>query len=141
MNISPELLIETLKGIEGNSIIPQKQMDANSTYAPMMDKELGHINWDDDSDNIYNLIRGVTPFPGAYCMSNGKVLKIWRAEKLSNIKYENPGQIVDISKLGIEVACGDGSILIKEIQESGSKRMSVDSFLNGHTIDKGIKLE
>jgi methionyl-tRNA formyltransferase len=69
------------------------------------------------------------------------MLKIWKMEKNANDNYAISGEIVDISKNGIKVACGKGSIIIKEIQEIGSKKMDVSTYLNGHTIDKGTLLE
>jgi methionyl-tRNA formyltransferase len=141
MGVGGELLIETLDRIENGSISPRKQEDEKSSYAPMLNKELGHINWQSDCTSIYNLVRGVTSWPGAYAFYNGNMLKIWRIEKNTNDNYAIPGEIVDISKNGIKVACGKGSIIIKEIQEIGSKKMDVSTYLNGHTIDKGTLLE
>lgn len=141
MNIGADLLIETLKGIESGIIVPEKQQEEKSSYAPMLNKELGHINWDRDSMEIYNLIRGIIPWPVAYTFYNGNMIKIWRAENKNQGTYSNPGEILSVSKAGIEVACSKGSILIKELQELGSKRMDTIAYLNGHNIDRGILLK
>lgn len=141
MNIGADLLIETLKGIESGIIVPEKQQEEKSSYAPMLNKELGHINWDRDSMEIYNLIRGIIPWPVAYTFYNGNMIKIWRAENKDKGTYSNPGEILSVSKEGIEVACSKGSILIKELQELGSKRMDTIAYLNGHNIDRGILLK
>lgn len=138
-----DLLIRTIEGLANGSIIPQKQDDNLSNYASMLTKKLGHVNWNDKCENIYNLIRGVTPWPGAFTFYGDKIIKICRVEK--NI-YKNTvveyGHIIEVSKLGIEVACseGSGSIIIKELQEVGGKRMDATSYLNGHNIIKGDKL-
>jgi methionyl-tRNA formyltransferase len=141
MNIGADLLIETLKGIEKGNIDQKKQQDEKSSYAPMLRKELGHIKWDKDSIEIYNLIRGITPWPGAYAFYKGNMIKIWKAENKSQCIYSKPGEIINLSKEGIEVACSTGSILIKELQEFGSKRMDTIAYLNGHNIEKGIILD
>ena len=139
-----DLLIRTIEGLRSGTIIPEKQDDNLSSYASKLTKQLGHINWDDQCGNIYNLIRGVTPWPGAFTFYGDKVIKICRAQKnlFINTQVEH-GQIIEVSKLGIEVACrqGSGSIIIKELQEVGGKKMDVISYLNGHTINKGDKLK
>lgn len=141
MEIGANLLIQTLDEIEKGSIVPQEQEDEKSSYAPMLNKELGHIDWKNDSSTIYNLVRGVTPWPGAYAYYKGNMIKIWGLEKDNAGNYSNPGEIIEVSKDGIKVACGNGSILIRELQEIGSKRMDAATYLNGHNIEKGIILE
>lgn len=137
MTIGADLLIETLRGLEEGNIIPEKQIEELSSYAPMLKKDLGHINWDDESKNIFNLIRGVTPWPGAYSYYNDKTIKIWRAELEDSNSSRAPGTILRVSKDGIKVACKNGAIIVKEIQEVGSKRMEVSSYLNGHDVKEG----
>lgn len=141
MHIGANLLIETLSRIEKGDITPEKQQNENSSYAPMLNKELGHIRWANDSFEIYNLIRGITPWPGAHTFYKGNMIKIWKAENKNQGLYSTPGEIISLSKEGIEVACSRGSILIKELQEFGSKRMDTISYLNGHYMEKGIILD
>lgn len=141
MNIGADLLLQTLEGIEKGSITPEKQQDEKSSYAPMLNKELGHIKWDRNSIEIYNLIRGIRPWPVAHTFYKGKMIKIWKAENITGGTYSKPGEIIHLSKAGIEVACSKGSILIKELQEFGSKRMDTPAYLNGHDIEKGIILD
>jgi methionyl-tRNA formyltransferase len=140
MLLGGDLLVKTLEGLENDSIKPQKQDESLSSYSPMLTKELGRINWNEDSTIVYDLIRGVTPWPGAYSFYNDKVIKIWKADKGIQGDYLNPGEVLEITKEGIKIACKKGFILIKELQEVGGKRMSVSSYLNGHTINKGEKL-
>lgn len=137
MVIGGELLIKTLEGMEKGEIIPEKQRDELSSYAPMLSKELGHINWDDDSKDIYNLIRGVSPWPGAYSFYKGRMIKIWKASLKNGLENNEPGKVMNVKKDGIEIACRHGSIIIKEIQEVGSKRMDIASYLNGHSFEAG----
>lgn len=136
-----QLLINTIEGLNNNTIKPEKQNDELSTHASMLKKELGHVDWNNTSDKIHCLIRGVTPWPGAYSYYEDKMIKICKAVKNSNNKsYDNPGQILEATKNGIEVACKEGSIIIKELQEVGSKRMDAAAYLNGHNMKKGDKL-
>lgn len=141
MIMGAELLRETLIRIEDGSIIPEKQNDEESTYAPLMTKELGHIDWNQKSEDIYNLIRGVSPWPGAYTYLNDSMIKIMRGKKLSDNKGTIPGEITYAGKDGIKVSCGEGSFLIEELQEIGGKRLKVADYLNGHSIDIGICLK
>lgn len=140
MNMGADLLIQTLIRLEEGSMIPEKQQDEKSSYAPMLNKELGHINWDRDSSEIYNLIRGIIPWPVAFTFYKDKMIKIWKAENITEGIYSKPGEIIGLSREGIEVACSRGSIIIKELQELGSKRMDAAAYLNGHEIEKGIIL-
>ncbi|MCX7884353.1 MAG: methionyl-tRNA formyltransferase [Caloramator sp.] len=136
MYIGSNLLIKTLHMVERNEIVPEKQDDTKSTYAPMLNKELGHIDWNKDSKDVYNLIRGVIPWPGAYFFYDDKMIKIWKADK-ENSTCDVPGKILEISSEGIKIACNKGAIIIKELQEVGGKRMDVSSYVNGHKIEKG----
>jgi methionyl-tRNA formyltransferase len=135
-----ELLIQTIEGLKQGSIIPEKQDNSQSSYACMMTKELGHINWNDNCNSIYDLIRGVNPWPGAFSYYNQSVIKFFKAEKnISHINHSNYGEIIAISKNSIEVACKTGSIIIKELQEATGKRMDAAAYLNGHNMEIGEK--
>jgi methionyl-tRNA formyltransferase len=135
MLIGAELLIETLDSLD--EIEPQVQDDEKSSYAPMLKKELGHINWENSCDDIHNLIRGVSPWPGAYAYYGDSTIKIWKAKKRQKEFSGRPGEIIDISREGMLVSCSDGSILITELQEVGGKKMDIASYMNGHNIAKG----
>ncbi|EYE89275.1 methionyl-tRNA formyltransferase [Fervidicella metallireducens AeB] len=137
MFLGAEVLIETLDRIEVNQVIPEKQDDSMSSYAPMLNKELGKINWNLDSKTINNLIRGVTPWPGAFTYYQNKMLKIWKSCIGDYSGNSSPGQVVGVDRNGIEVACKNGSLIIKEVQEVGGKRLDIQAYLNGHNISVG----
>lgn len=141
MYIGAELLDETIDGIEKNEIVPVKQDDSQSTYAPMMKKELGHLDFSKTASQVHDLARGVTPWPGAYALYNGKTIKIWSTELKEGQHNEEYGVIKSVTKKYVEVLCKEGSILIKEIQDLGGKRMDIASYINGHTINVGEKFE
>lgn len=136
-----DLLIKTIEGLENNTIVPMPQQHELSNYAPMLNKELGHIDWNRDNRTIDRLIRGVTPSPGAFTSYNGKTIKILSVKKTNFKSIGDAGKIINVTKVGIEVCCGEGTIIITELQELGGKKMDIASYLNGHKINVGDKFE
>ncbi len=134
-----KLLIETLKGLEEGTITPRKQDADRSTYAKMISKELGNIDWKKDAAAIERLIRGLNPWPSAYTKLNGKTLKIWKAE-VSEDETGRPGVVERVMKDRIGVGTGKGILYLKEIQLEGKKRMPVDAFLRGFLVEEGTVL-
>ncbi len=135
------LLLETIAGLESGMIqrIPQKEEDA--TYAPMIDKETGHISWEKGGQEIINLMRGLTPGPGAYTLYEGEPLKLFRAEAENGAFPDAEfGEIVEVTKQAFAVKCGDGVLWVRELQARGGKRMSADAYLRGHELKEGVLL-
>lgn len=137
MDLGGDLLITALEKIEKEELKGEKQEDSLSSYAHMMKKELGHINWENDALDIYNLIRGVIPWPGAYTYYNDTVIKIWKASYIKENFNSMPGEIIKADKKGILVNAKNGAILIKELQKVGGKRLDSASFLNGNALASG----
>ncbi len=137
-----ELLIDTMKTIENGTAVRTKQHEPSSTYAPMISKETGHIDWKKTSNEIDQIIRGLSPQPGAYTYYNEEILKVWKVEILDKI-YENNsfGEIVELNKKGFVVKTGDSSVLISVLQAKGGKLMNTDAYMRGHIIEKGIILK
>ncbi len=135
MLMGAELLLDTIKGLEEGTITPQKQNDSESTYAPMLSKDLAKIDWTKSAKEIVNLVSGMNPWPVAHTLYKDTVLKIFGValgEKQKGI----PGKILKADESGIEVLCGDGySIIATDVQFQGSKRMKVRDYLNGHSIE------
>ncbi len=135
------LLLETIAGLESGMIqrIPQKEEDA--TYAPMIDKETGHISWEKGGQEIINLMRGLTLGPGAYTLYEGEPLKLFRAEAENGAFPDAEfGEIVEVTKQAFAVKCGDGVLWVRELQARGGKRMSADAYLRGHEMKEGVLL-
>lgn len=135
------LLLETIAGLESGMIqrIPQKEEDA--TYAPMIDKETGHISWEKGGQEIINLMRGLTPGPGAYTLYEGEPLKLFRAEAENGAFPDAEfGEIVEVTKQAFAVKCRDGVLWVRELQARGGKRMSADAYLRGHEMKEGVLL-
>ncbi len=138
--IGADTLIDAIELIKNKSFKPEKQDDIKATYAPMIQKETGHINWNNNSKDIINLIRGLNDIPAAYTIYKEEVFKIFLAKEVDGYKGNN-GEIVDIiPKEGFVVKTNDTAILIKEMQAKGGKRMNTQDYLRGHNIEKGIVL-
>jgi len=133
-NISGHLVLETLKRFEFNGVTKVKQDPDEATYAPMLTKALGHINWADEAQKIECLIRGLNPWPSAYTFLDGKILKIWEANVVRDTVKSKPGTILKANDSQIIVSCGKDKLSLATIQLQGKKRMAVSDFLRGHTI-------
>ena len=137
MDEGAEVLSQTVRAIEDGTANRTKQNDDESTYAPMMDRDLGHIDFKKSAVCIHNLVRGTVPWPGAWCESPYGKIKIWKTSISQGQTGKEPGTIVAVGKDGIEVACGVGLILIEEIQMPNKKRMHVSEYIKGNTIEIG----
>jgi len=137
--IGAELLFKTIEELQKGTLqrIPQNEQEAS--YAPMLTKQSGHIDWSKNCDEIICLIHGLDPVPTAYTMYHDDMIKIWQAEKIKQPSGKI-GEITAITKKGFVVTAGDGSIVITEVQAKGKKRMSTDAYLRGHNIEIGTIL-
>ncbi len=133
-----DLLDETLKKLVSKEITPEKQIDEDSCYAPMLKKEDGLINWERTSLEIHNQVRGFSVWPTAYTTLNQNVLKVFKTE--IGTSRGKAGEVLAASKGKLEIATGDSSLILKEVQLAGKKRQPVDSFLSGVKINVGDKL-
>jgi methionyl-tRNA formyltransferase len=134
--IGADLLSETLAMFD--ELSPQPQNDADATFAPIMKKEDGLIDWNLSAKEIANRVRGFQPFPTSFTSYQGKKLTIWQAEAMENGKWkmENVGKILSASGGELVVSCGNHSALkILELQVEGKRRMTVRDFLNGAKIE------
>ncbi len=133
-----ELAVETLARI--HEIVPEPQNDAQATYAPIIKKEDGHIDWTHSATEIHNRIRGLTPWPGGYGFLDGKRFHIWKARPIDAEPNVAPGTIT-ADKRHLYARCGEGSLELEEVQLEGKKRMPAAAFLNGMpTPDEGWTL-
>lgn len=133
-------LIETLKDIEEGNLTPIKQDDELSTYAPMMDKEMAEIDFNNSANDIHNLVRGFNPWPVTYTKYQGKKVKIYKTEVIDENSNGKNGEILEVSEEGIKIKTTNKCLMIKEIQFPNKKRVDVKSYLNGNSIEIGIVL-
>jgi methionyl-tRNA formyltransferase len=136
--IGAELLAETLDLAAQGLLVPEKQDDTLTCYAPMLKKEDGLIDWGKDAPGIKNLVRGMTPWPGAFTYLEDKLIKVYRVQ--SALGSGSPGEVLAAGRDGIEVACGEGSVLIHELQLEGKKRLPAAEFLAGCKLTPGAVL-
>jgi len=138
--LGAELLSETLSRL--NSLTPRPQHDGEATFAPILRREDGLINWTDNACTIERCVRGFQPWPNAYTHYRSQRLIIWQAEVLSaNQSAADPGQIVTVHGNQLVVQCEAGSSLrLNEVQPAGKRRMSARDFLNGTHLSPGEKL-
>ena len=137
--VGAEVLIKTIERFKTGDFSSTKQDNERATYAAMLTKAEGEINWNKTADEVYNLIRGMDSWPMAYTYYMGKRFVPYGCEKASAKGV--PGEIVEVNKEGFIVACSEGAIKIKEVKFDGKKRMSVKDYLVGNKIEKGIILE
>lgn len=136
--IGAEALAETLDLLLADRLVPEKQDDTLSCYAPMLKKEDGLVDWGKTARAIKDLVRGVTPWPGAFTLLDGKTVKIYRVSVAGG--SGTPGTVLRAGREGLEVACGSGSLLIGELQLEGRKRLPAAEFLAGCKIEPGAIL-
>lgn len=158
-----ELLLTTLKRLEEGTASRTKQDDSKSSYAKMLTKEMGRLDFTKDAAALECLIRGLNPWPSAFTSINGKSLKIYKAEVLDEekvctiLKQEEaelidgraiddsdnlnlPGTVIAADKKSFTVRCKYGALRIMNLQLEGKKRMDTSAFLLGYDVHKGMKL-
>ena len=137
-SLAPGLLIKTLQGLAEGTIKRRKQDDSLATYASKLTKEQGLIDWSWPAERLCGLIRGLDPWPGAFTYYNGKMLKMFGCFLANNRKtFSVPGRIKGLTEKGLEIEAVKGSIIVREIQAPGKKRMPVKEFLKGSRLSLG----
>ena len=131
------LVLETIKRLEENTLLPVQQDHKQATYAAKLKKEEGLIRWELPATTLLNQVRGLTPWPGTYTLLNKKRLRIIKVRVDKGTLDDIPGKVARVTDLGIEVGTGQGRLVIKELQPEGKKSMSAKSFLAGHKIKQG----
>lgn len=139
------MILKVLQMAEEGSLQPQKQDDAQHTYAKRFSKATGQMDFTKPAKELERLIRGLNPWPSAFCFLNGKMLKIWEADVIedtvSSDQDTEAGMIVDVAKDSFDVKTKDGLLRVYEVQLEGKKRMRCDAFLRGFSLEKGQQLK
>jgi methionyl-tRNA formyltransferase len=138
--VGAKVLAETLELIKADEAPRIPQEHSNSSYASMLKKETGLVDWQNTAKDIYNLVRGLNPWPVAYTMYKGKKLKIWKCAIGGEQSFEVTGKIIDVNKEGIFVSTGNGMLIIKEMQLPNSRKMGVDEYIRGNNVEIGTVL-
>lgn len=134
-NMGAQLVLKTVKSIESGTApsIPQAQ-DQELKSAPKIYKETCEINWNKSAREIFNFVRGLSPYPTAWTTLNGKFFKIHKTKVVDNSSKQAPGEVKSDGKTFIHVSCGEGVLALEELQAEGKKKMLVEEFLRGNKI-------
>ena len=132
-----KLILSTLDKLEKGTAVRTPQKDEDSTYAKMLTKSLGRIDWSMEAEAIERLIRGLNPWPSAYTSLHGKTLKLWDGDVLKETTDARPGEVVLCDPRRLVVAAGEGLLSIRQLQLEGKKRMDVETFLRGYSVKEG----
>jgi methionyl-tRNA formyltransferase len=136
-SLGADLLIETLDRLASGRLIPEPQAAEAATLAPMLSKKDGRIDWHRSAVEIDRLVRGLTPWPGAYTFCNDRRLRLYRTRPLPLMSPAAPGTIVQGFADELSVATGDGVLSVLEIQGASGKRMAIKDFLCGCDLCPG----
>ncbi|HVM89135.1 MAG TPA: methionyl-tRNA formyltransferase [Puia sp.] len=138
--IGAELLVKTVKGLAEGALKERAQAEVTSKqsaelkHAPKIFTENCKIDWHKPVNDVYNLIRGLSPFPGAFTLLDDKILKVYHVEKKEGIISSSPGSYETDNKTYLRFACPNGYIYLKEIQLEGKRKMMIEDFLRGHRM-------
>ncbi len=137
------LLVEAIGNLAGGKVRPVPQDESLATYAPPLEPEEEKLDWTLSAAELYNRIRGLNPWPGAYTCLNGKRLKVWWAElpEEDDSKSDDylPGTILTVGEDHLRVATGKGVLTLIEVQPAGKKRMNAGSFCCGYRLEPGCR--
>ena len=132
--IAAGLACDTITAIEAGTASRTPQEHDKATYAPMLSKDMSPIDWSEPVRYVIDHVRGLIPWPVATAELGGKKFKIFRVEDTGKKTEKAPGTLLALSKQGLEVACGDGVAVIRELQAEGGKRMPAADYFRGHPI-------
>jgi len=146
--IGADLMVETLRRLEGGQVRPAPQDHSQATLAPILKKEDGRMDFARSAEDLFNRLRGFQPWPGAFTMFKGKVLQVHRAQPLQHAVKMTPGEIA-VEGTHLFVGCGkneakakgtDAALELIEVQPEGKRRMSAQEFINGYRPKSGDHL-
>ncbi len=132
--IGAELLCDTLARVENGTVMRTKQDESRVTFAPMLTKALCPIDWSRTRRQIIDHVRGLDPWPVATAMIQDKRFKIYAVRPVERTTKQPAGTLLALTKQGLEVACGDGVLVITQLQAEGGKRMAAADYFRGHPI-------
>ncbi len=134
MQTGAELVIESVKKVESGNYSGIPQAQSSTKTAPKIFKEHCLIQFNQPAENVYNLIRGMSPYPAAYFQLNGKNMKVFKAEIKQSNQILEPGSIETDGKSYLQIKCADDFISLLEVQPESKKRMSIEDFLRGNKV-------
>lgn len=138
--IGAALLVKTVRGLADGSVHERPQAPEDGAplkHAPKIFTETCQIHWSNPVDTLHNLVRGLSPFPGALTTLDGKILKVFRSSKEHKAHHDTPGSYRSDGKTFLKFACNNGYLHLLDLQLEGKKRMPVEDFLRGYRLAEG----
>jgi methionyl-tRNA formyltransferase len=140
--LGAELLVRTIPDYVAGKVVSRPQPTEGVSHAPKIKKQDGHVDWNQPARSIWNRVRGLVPWPGAFTFLPGQpqphLLKIWQAEPAQSAGLH--GEVLQADKTGILVGCGRDALRILVLQREGGRRLTAQEFLAGHPLLPGQKL-
>ena len=133
--LGAELLHKTLGAIESGTVRSVPQDHSKATYAPMLDKTMCPIDWNKTVRQVHDHVRGMNPWPVATMELQGKRFKVYETVVLEEDSREEPGKVLGLSKTGLKMACGQGTLEVRVLQAEGGKRMAAADYFRGHPLE------
>jgi len=142
--LGAELLVKTIPDFVSGKIVPRPQPSEGATHARKITKDDGRLNWSQSAPRLWNRVRGLVPWPGAFThhVVDGvsRLIKVWQVEVVTAPSAQ-PGQVISADRNGLVVACGEGALRILQLQREGGRRLTAQEFLAGCPISAGTVLE
>ena len=138
MQLGADLIVPTLDGLKDGTLRPRSQNEADSSYAPMMSKDTGRIDWTATAHDVVNLVRGVNPWPGAWTHFDDRRLKVHLCQQTAG---DGPAGSVLVADERLVVACGTSAVEILQLQAPGGRAMDAAAFLRGTCVPVGATFE
>lgn len=140
MIIGAELLMETVEQLVQGTAPRHKQDSALATYAPLLQRSTERIDWSKSAQDIHNKVRGLNPWPGAFCRREKMLLKVWQTQVIDNTTLGQSGTIVACSEQGFIVQTGAGLLHLLEVQPESKRKMAAQECVCGYCIRPGDRL-
>lgn len=140
--LGADALKETLSLLVSQNAPRVKQDHTQATYASLLTKEMERINWQASAKSIHNHVRGFNPWPGAFCLHRGRLLKVWQTRVIDDhTTYTHPGRIKSIDQEKITIETGEGLLEILEVQPESKRRICIRDYISGYELSNGELLE
>jgi len=137
--LGAKLIVQALDALEAGGVNATPQPAEGVTYAAKLDGREARVDWRESAVSLNRRVRALNPSPGAEARGRGLALKIWRCA--TSVGRGEPGEILRVDPLGVRVACGEGILVITELQRSGGKRLPAAEFLRGFPLSAGERFE
>ncbi|MEX1298375.1 MAG: methionyl-tRNA formyltransferase [Desulfotignum sp.] len=139
--IGADLIVDTIDQVNAGRLFPTPQDPGKATYAPMLKKEDGRIDWNRSHLDVVAHIHAMNPWPGAFTELSGRRIKLFTAKAGKAVATDPPGTVRAKDDAGIHVAAGKGTVIIKELMGKSGKRLTADQFLRGHSLALSDRFE